>query len=269
MKKMMIAAVAMACLMTCSAYAAESLTFEDLNSTDTFALEVHRVLRLSPDYSSAERHYSVQQGCATDCEYGYFILENQLESLGSVWKVDLSTGEVVQQAFELPLDHGNDMTYNPNTGLLIVANNKPNYSRLTFIDPETLEVAGTHQLDQSIYAIAYSESRDQYVIGLSSGYNFAILDGDFNEIAFFSGENTGLVRQGVACDDRYIYFPQSSDGENPNAVMVYDWEGNFVNRLAIRGSFQEVESAFFVEDELYLAFNAGGSYVYTAELIRE
>ncbi len=245
------------------------ITLEQLNPTDTYSATLTRKLRLTPEYSLAHKTYHVQQGAAADGTYGYFIMESQHEYKGSIWKVHLDTWEVEKSVYAIDIDHGNDMTYNPKTNQLIVVHNKPNYETLSFIDPDSLTVTDTLTLPFKMYGICYNESRDEYVVGISGeGYRFFVLDKDFKVINEFNGKDTGLVKQGMACDDQFIYFPQNSQDQTVNKIIVYDWSGNYINEIRVK-SMQEIESMFFVGGKAIIAFNASGSYIYEAAFFKE
>lgn len=101
------------------------------------------------------------------------------------------------------------------------------------MDTDTLQIAETVQLNQDMYAIGYCESRDQYVVGISGTFNFMILDGQLNKVAYYYGKDTGLVKQGVDCDDKYIYFPQNNKDCTVNQIVIYDWDGNYINTVRV------------------------------------
>ncbi len=267
MKKMIAFLLAALLLgMTCAALADEAaLTMRDITADGSYVIKLSRKIRLSPPNEWAYHNYHVQQGAATDGEYAYMIMENQVDSLCSIWKVNMQDWTVADTMYGLDLSHGNCMCYNPSRKQLVVANNKPRYDTLTFVDTDTLQIAETRQLSHDMYAIAYCESRDQYVVGISGTFNFAVLDSEFNDAAYYFGLDTGLVKQGVDCDDKYIYFPQNSKDCTVNQIVVYDWEGNYINTVKVN-SFQEIEDVFHVGDDLYIAFNASGSYVYQGNL---
>lgn len=265
MKKLLCVLLLIALVSVLPVYAEGGLTMNDLNTTDSFAMSLSNVARLVPPNSLKYKNYYVQQGSATDGEYAYTILENQRESLCSIWKLDMKDWSVVETKYELDLDHGNDMTYNPKLDQLIVVHNKPNYTHLSFVNPDTLEVAERRVMNYRMYAIAYEPTSDRYVIGISGSYDFVILDGEFNRVKRLSGVDTGLVKQGVDCDENYIYFPQCTSDSATNVIMVYDWEGNFITKIHVR-AFQEIESMFHVEDNWYITFNASGSYIRLATL---
>lgn len=240
------------------------LSMSQLNDTDSFKAHLLPVLTINPTDG-----YSVQQGAATDGEYAYFILENQKENLCSIWKVDMDGWKVVDSAFELPLDHGNDMTYNADTDRLVVCHNKPHYSWVSIINPDTLELEQTIPTTSGMYAIAYSAERDQYVIGLAGTYNHAILDSSFKYVKKYNGVDTGLTKQGMDCDENFIYFPQYKGSDGENIIMVYDWEGNFVNRIELQKNLQEVETLFHDGEDYYAAYYSDRSHAYRLKLTKE
>lgn len=267
MKKLISALCIFALLIPTACFAGER-TEENLNTTDAFVMTLRRVARLYPPFTRELRHYHVQQGFASDGEYAYAILENQKIKRCSIWKLDMKDWSVADIRYGLDLDHGNDMTYNPKLGQLLVVHNKPRYTRVSFVDPKTLEILGAKTMPYQIYCMAYEPSRDQYIIGISGSYDFVILDKDFKKIQRFKGINTSLVKQGCECDENYIYFPQNTDDAKENIIMVYDWEGNFINRIRVQ-SRKEIESLFRIGNDWYIAFNENGSHIYRATLKKE
>ncbi len=260
-------ALLMGWLLLClPAMAEDTLTARDLNSTDAFAFSLKRLLVLTPPDTAEYRNYYVQQGCCTDGAYAYTILENQQINKCSIWKLDMKDWSVVKVQYDLPIDHGNDITYNPVRNQLVAVHNKPNYNYLSFIDPETLEMVGTRMMPYKMYSISYEPTRDQYVIGVSGTYHFVILDGDFNTVAYYEGVDTGFTKQNVDSDENYIYFSQWKGGSKGNVVMVYDWDGNFVTSIRVK-SYQEIESVLHVGDEWYITFySERASHIFKATL---
>ncbi len=213
--------------------------------------------------------YTVQQGAATDGKFAYFILENQDEDLCSLWKVDMETWEVVDKAFGLALDHGNDMTYNPNTGRLVAVHNKPHYSWVSIINPETLEIEQTLVTSTGMRSIAYSAERDQYAVGLAGNVHFALLDSDFRYIAKIKCQDPGLTTQGMDCDENHVYFPLYNRVTGENIVSIYDWEGNFVGDIPMEDNGLEVEAMFNFEGNYYASYYGQGSHTYRLTLNAE
>lgn len=262
MKRFLAGALALGWMISGQALAT---TLSEVTAEQNYKMELKRVLRLTAEEGMSYNHYKVQQGSCTDGTYAYFVLESQKDYKCCLVKVRLSDWTEVERKYGLEIDHGNDLTYNAKINRIVAIHNKPNYNTLSFIDPDTLEVVEQKTLDARMYCIAYCENRDQYVVGLTGGFQHVVMDGDFNVVDFVQGVDTGLVRQGVDCDEQYIYFPQCTENNFVNQIVVYDWEGNYVNTVKV-SAFQEIESMFHVGDETYIAFNAAGSYVYRAEL---
>ena len=206
--------------------------------------------------------YSVLQGGCTDGKYAYLILENQqmVKSGASdraeciLCKVDMKTWQVAAKSRPLVLDHGNDLAYNPRTGLLACVHCYGMPNDISFIDPATLEIVQTKEYYHSVYGIAYNNTYDRYVMAIRGGYDFAIFSGGFELLRYVKGIDTRFVKQGIDCDDDYIYFVNSGR----NALICYTWEGRYCGAFAVRGCRLEAENIFHRGNEWYMAFNAGG-----------
>ena len=210
--------------------------------------------------------FGVAQGACTDGEYIYVILENQnIEEAGGykenphyskIFKLDPDTMETVQVSQPLLIDHGNDITYNSKTGLLVVNNHHPNRTHLTTVSPETLEVVETiTHIDEEMAGIAYNATRDKYVIGLYTSYDLLVADGELNVEQRFEGEVTNWIKQSIACDDDYIYFLQY----NSNAIVVYDWDGNHIRTIRVRWMNNEPQSIFLLDGKFYMTSYIGAN----------
>ena len=196
------------------------------------------------------------QGACTDSKYAYFAVNN---GYTTILKYDVNTWKIKDKSTTMYLGHANDMTYNPKTHKIVVANNAPDYKILTFLDPDTLQITGTKKIKQKVYSIAYNESRDRYVVGLSGTYNFAILNKKFKVIKKFKGYKSGYIRQGADCDDDYIYFVQSGGGGN--IIVIYNWSGELVDTITLDKSL-EIENIFHVNDVLFITLHHYGNFVY-------
>lgn len=206
--------------------------------------------------------YDVQQGACTDGTYAYMVLENQkiLDDAGNqvswdvIYKIDMSTWEVVDQTEPLYLDHANDMTYNSKTNQLLVIHCYVNTNRISVIDADTMEFVESFDIDYGMFSICYNESRDQYVIGIKSTYDFAILDSDFKMVNNFIGVDPGYTKQGMDCDDDYIYFVMYED----NSLLCYNWNGVYCGCYRLKGLPQESEAMFNTNGNYYVTFYQGG-----------
>lgn len=199
------------------------------------------------------------QGGCTDGTYNYQVLlqkdstNGEKNNIVRIVKTDMKTGKKVAVSEDLSLNHANDLTYNPKRNELIVVHNAPYRKRISFVDPDTLTVTGTKDLSMNIYCISYNEKRDQYVVGLSGGQSFTILNSDFERVVSGSYSPTsrteGYVTQGMETDDSYIYFVLYKS----NVITVYDWSGKFVSLIELDVGNIEPENIFIYNDEIYVA----------------
>lgn len=224
--------------------------------------------------------YLCMQGACTDGTYAYFFMDNTVEDVerhyNYIVKVDLATGEFVKISEKLNLGHANDACYNPDTGTIVVACNAPDKERICFVNPETLEMTGEKHLSLDIFAIAYNTYTGQYVVGISGGRNFALLDADFNVLkkrntdyssydkdviyTDYDGTNAEILTQGIDCDGKYVYFvlsghPKKADGTWSsvwtNYLVVFDYEGRHQFTKTLPGPTYEVENMFHVGKTVY------------------
>ena len=219
--------------------------------------------------------YAVAQGACSDGTYGYFALCNTNANIDGAFmeaakivKMDMSTWEVVAVSDPVRTFHSNGMCYNSKIGKLLVVHNKPEYQKISVIDPDTLQVEKVVTIDRYIQSIGYSEARDQYVVRISGGWDFAILDADFREVDFLqTGVRTPLGTQCMTCDDEYIYMLDSGVTKMPGyeCFTVYDWEGNYLGVYRIP-SVQESEAIIIHQGTFYLTFyNGNGGRLYQLE----
>ncbi len=224
----------------------------------------------SPFYSSAttliiKKHieqdaglsnYVTAQGSCTDGKYAYFAINN---GSTTILKYNVNSWKLKSKRSGLSLGHANDMTYNEKRDIIVVSNNAPDYNILTFVDPDTLKIVGTKKIKYKIYSISYNSARDQYVVGISGTYDFAILDKDFKKVKKYEGYNSGYLRQGADCDDDYLYFVQSGGGGN--LLVIYNWNGKLVDTVTIDKAL-EIENIFHVDDTIYITLHHFGNFVH-------
>lgn len=208
--------------------------------------------------------FKVAQGACTDGKYIYIILENQntggngyqKEShYGKIFKLDVETLKTVKVSEPILIDHGNDCTYNSDTNEIVITHNAPNYKCISYVDADTLELKKTDKSNvYNMYAIAYSSTYKKYVVGLSGTYDYAVFAAGETPKRY-RGRNTGYTKQGMDCDDKYIYFIQYKE----NVITVHDWTGNYIRTIKILNVSDEPEAIFFIGDQLYMTSYRGGS----------
>ncbi|MBQ8056839.1 MAG: InlB B-repeat-containing protein [Ruminococcus sp.] len=200
-------------------------------------------------------NYATVQGACTDSKYAYFAVNTGYTTL---LKYNVDTWELVKKSSGNVLGHANDMTFNPYLNKLVVAHNSPDYDVISFVDPDSLNVVETRKIKHKIHSISYNANYNQYVVGLSGTYDFAILDNSFKEVEKFKGYDSGFLRQGGDCDDEYLYFVQSGGGGN--LIVIYDWHGNLIDTVSVNKSL-EIENIFHVGNTVYTTLHYYGNFV--------
>lgn len=265
MKKLLTALCLLLSVLTISAALADSAPMLcDVTAGTDYTAKLTKKLTFVGE--GLQDHYRIQQGAGTDGTYGYFFLLSNPDAACAIFKVDLSDWSIVNTVYNVPVEHGNDLTYNPNTGELIAVHCMPTRNRLSFIDPDTLAVTRTLDLPIDMCSLSYNAARDQYVIGHYDNRHFSIADSEFNILATYDTAEGTFHNQGSDCDDQYIYLLEWDKSKlNANSIVVYDWDGNYVATVVVK-SMQEIEAIFHTEDKLVIALNAQRSDVCEATI---
>jgi hypothetical protein len=82
-------------------------------------------------------------------------------------------------------------------------------------------------------------------------YDIGITNSDFELIKTYPGED-GYTKQGMECDDEFIYFFHT--GKRFNWIWVYDWDGNYLKKFTVP-MVGESENLFIRGDKFIAAFN--------------
>ena len=240
-----------------------SLKFDvDFDGTEGWETVISRVAKVEQ-----QGNWAVQQGGCSDGTYAYYILSNQFSSTqsGKIVKFDMSDWSVVAVSDQLDTDHSNDLTYNTKTNKIVAVHNKPNYTTLSIIDPETLTVDYDVDIGVAVYSIGYSEVLDQYICGQSGTHStFAILDSEFKLVEMAYGTHSTLyTNQGCYADENYVYSFRSGSQNNipDNYIFVNDWEGNIVAEILVDLP-TEAENIFRVGNMWYTGYYSSGGIVY-------
>lgn len=236
-----------------------------LPTADTFSAECTKLYSIA---APAEGMTTPQGGC-TDGTYMYQLFirrdwdNDEKNNIDRIVKTELATGKVVGVSGDLSLNHGNDITYNPQQNVLLVVHNNPYRNKVSLINPDTLELIETKTLKFQIYSIDYNATHDRYVVGLSGGQTFRFLDADLQMIELKgvyppTQRTKDCITQGVACDDDFIYFVLY----RPNVITVYDWSGKFVTLIELDVGDVEPENISVVGNCLYVNTTGGGATVW-------
>jgi len=168
------------------------------------------------------------------------------------------------------LNHANDMTI--VDGSLLIANNNPNYTTVTYLDADTLEYEKKEEIDVALWGIDYNSTKDRYLLGKAGEMGFYIfkpgwLGGDFgigSSMDYYEGHEsaTGYTKQTICCDDKYIYCLYYGNGTNSpatDAVIVYDWSGNFVTFIETDFDNAEPENVTVANGVMHITAVSGNS----------
>ncbi len=213
---------------------------------------------------SGKDNFGTAQGAATDGKYVYVAMKKKEgeHETDRIVKIDMATWEIVAESEELPLDHANDMTYDPVNKILIVTNMLNNI--VSLIDPEELKITKQKTPAYGSWATGYIDGAGQYVFlayGTPSG--LVITDTDLNPIRSSPLESApNYIGQGMDADSKFAYVPLSpSTGKSDNIIQIYDLAtGEYLGIVSV-ATKMESESMFHVGDDVYLHFNSSGSKI--------
>ena len=129
MKKRCVAFTILLCCflaMTLCAHADAPVNLSDISAGASYYFKNTTKLR-----AEVKNSYFIQQGSATDGEYGYFLALSNEKGDCTILKVDLSDYTIVSETPGVAVDHGNGMAYNPKTKQLIVSHCTDHPNRLS------------------------------------------------------------------------------------------------------------------------------------------
>lgn len=219
-----------------------------------------------------------QGGCSYDGYYYQAFItykdttNSQKNNQVRILKYNITTGDAIWSE-PLLLNHANDITYNTKRNCLVVCHNAGGANYVSYVNPDTLTLIDadptTDEIDREdigfdIYSIDYNARMNRYVVGVSGGQKFRILNEEFEAIyefgvaedvkPEFNEKETDYIKyvtQGICSDDNYIYCVLSS----PNVIAVYDWFGNYISYidLDLNDETLECESISVVDNTIYVA----------------
>ncbi|MDD6043913.1 MAG: hypothetical protein PUB87_09270 [Eubacteriaceae bacterium] len=207
--------------------------------------------------------YDTVQGGCTDGTFAYYLMYNRRIESCKLAKVRLSDGTVEAVSLPLPVDHGNDITYNPNTRELIVSNCRVHINRFTVINADTLKVVRKSDvtIPQNIAgfcAITYDPESDTYISVTKGKIGFAVMDSDFKikKLIPMTGKPKGYIWQSLDSTENYLLAglsPKAGSGNRYNIIAVFDRQGRLITSIQLLESL-ELENVFHVGTRFYTAY---------------
>lgn len=213
--------------------------------------------------------YDTVQGACTDGTYAYYVMYKRSAENCKIVKVKLSTMSVVKVSGVLDIDHGNGITYNSDTGQLVVTHTRVHTKRVSFISTSTLTVLSTQTI--SLYEgladasesdveanvgytdITYNSTRKQYALLLRSSGNIVICDEDLAPVRYITlPSKDDMLLQGLDSTDDFLIVASSFvSGKNYNMLSVYTWSGELVTKVKIAAGY-ELEAVYHVGSTFYI-----------------
>ena len=265
-------------------------SYKTVNGVKRYSRWVHCDKSGSPGYTTYERieygagaydlrtrsgqsmyYYDTVQGGCTDGVYAYYTMNRRTVDNCKIVKMRLSDYKIVMVSEILPIDHGNGITYNPDTNQLIVNNCTKNPKRLTVINPDTLKVIRTVDISipstmtgssssestgiTGFSSITYNRKKEKYVVLTKGKSGFLFLDKNFNVMEYMplDYKNTGKLWQCIDSTDEYLMIAHSPGSAAQNVIAVYDWQGRFVTNIILLNQY-ELENIYHVGTQFYATY---------------
>ena len=247
--------------------------FEKKQAVERKAVDIAQALRdgkaVGADFKivfeySGPVGFSSSQGAATDGKYAYVAMKNASgdSEVDKIIKIDMATWEVVAESETFPLDHANDMTYDPEKNQLVVTN--MNNCLISLIDPENLTLIKQMALPYGTWGIGYIDNASKYTF-LASGEMGGVMttDNQFTPISSIPfSDSMGYTGQGMDADANLAYVPLSPNaGKKDNIIQIYDLQsGEYLGYVTLNTKM-ESESMFHTNGKQYVNFNTVGSKI--------
>lgn len=230
--------------------------------------------------------YANQGGC-TDGTYIYYYIKAQSDAnAGTFVKMNRSNYAVESgNTKSMSLYHGNDMTYNPDTGYIYVATTYQSgaSSKIAVIDPSALSIVAEKYVPFYISAIAYEPNRKVFIGGFGSltKYVFKLNENDDFElmrtitVTKSDSLSAGYDSQSITCDSAFIYHAWSSPPSMN--IEIFNWLGDYVGTISknVKSGDVSMEIEFIdkiSKDGLLMGMYGAGlgsnspAYIYTMTL---
>lgn len=220
-------------------------------------LKLEEANRLREDVTGA---YTPQGGC-TDGTYIYRAMVEADEKATKLQKLDM-LGNVILEKTNTAYGHANDMTYCAKDGLLYIAHSSST-SIVYKVNPTTLELVDTINIGKTIWGIDYNATYDLFVLGGVGDVYFSVYTYDFKFMYRIKPDSTftGSVRQGLTCNDNYIFVNVDNaygtviGNEVGSRILVYTWNAMFIKSLHL--NIKEIEFAALLGNELIIGTYEG------------
>lgn len=201
------------------------------------------------------------QGGTTDGTYIYRALVKEDNEPTKLQKIDAKTGEIVLERTADILGHANDMCYCSKDNLLYIAHSSS--TSVVYKVNTDLELVDTINIGPAIWGIAYNETDDLFVLGNVGAAYLSVYTYDFKFMYRIKPTNafSGMVRQGIACTDNYIYVALDNaygtvlENEKGSTILVYTWNGMFIKSIFL--NMAEIEFLTLIGNDFIIGTYEG------------
>ena len=208
--------------------------------------------------------YTPQGGC-TDGEFLYRALVKADEEPTKLQKINMETGAIVLEVVDTSYGHANDMTYNAKDDYLYIAHSSST-STVYKVDKNTLQLVDTLNFGPAIWGIEHEGTNNLYLLGNVGAAYLSVYNNSKGKPEFMyrikpQNAFTGAVRQGIACDDNYIYVALDNaygaviENEKGSRIAVYTWNGMFIKSILV--NIAEIEFLAVKDKTFYIGTYEG------------
>ena len=197
--------------------------------------------------------FTPQGGCVHD-GYIFRAMVEADEKPAIIQKIRISDGAIVAENRAEALGHANDIFIKDNVVHVLHSSSTNIVYRLAI---DTLELLGIEQYGATRWGQAYNATDGVDVIGtVGSAYFSVYIDGEFMYRIKPDNAFSGLVRQGIFCDENYIgvvldnAYGAVLENKKGSRVMFYTWNGMFIKSVYV--PISEIEWSDYKDGKLYV-----------------
>lgn len=241
---------------------AENIKDENFGSTLTLEegkeYKVKEYRRIMSFQTPDLRYKNLQGGYYDGSQFVLCITKGSMRQnneSGIIAKYD-NAGNLLQTSDDLPIEHGNNITFVPKKNAFIVSHCQPGWNVYSTIDADTLRELSSGALERNFFSIAYCPATDMFASGFAGGEMIHTWNGDMSLANEFNVEQPSSLSQGAFCDSKYIYFVRSyNNGDTWSEIRIYKWDGSLAFQIDLDewdSWDMEPESINIVDGHIYI-----------------
>ena len=237
---------------------------------------------VSPSSGIKDGDYKIPRGAASDGEYVYYPLNVMGSKTSKIIKCSFLTNSVVKESEVITL--GDSKQYDQTSGNLFIYKDyiyqiKQDGSFKVFNKDLEEEINLTNKLSLSItsgiiYDVEYNAKLNKFVIATKDKIYFAN-ENDGNITVDSTSYSIKLDEKyffnDITSDDEYIYVIGGQNNVTQACIYVYDWNGNYVNKVITNAANEKFTSNVNIQgmiihnNHYYISlsrFNNEGLFIY-------